>query len=173
MIQLLLLFTIMNSLIIVDFSTGSDRSNWNIVNDIVMGGNSTGKFYINSEGNGVFKGVVSLANSGGFASVRYRFRQTEISGYTKFVIRLKGDGKRYQLRVKSSTPNFHSYIKYFTTSKDWQIVEITLNELYPSFRGRKLNQPAFSGEKIEEIGFLVGNKKAEDFKLEIDKIELR
>jgi hypothetical protein len=43
--------------------------------------------------------------------------------------------------------------------------------MYPSFRGRKLNQPNFSKDSIEEI-LLIGNKKKEEFKLLIDKIEL-
>lgn len=42
----------------------------------------------------------------------------------------------------------------------------------PVFRGRKLDIPSFSAESIQEIRFLIGNKKAEDFRLEIDKIEL-
>jgi hypothetical protein len=45
--------------------------------------------------------------------------------------------------------------------------------MYPSFRGRKLDQPNFSDDYIEEITFLIGNKKEEDFQLLIAKIELR
>ena len=44
--------------------------------------------------------------------------------------------------------------------------------MYPSFRGRKLNKENFNKTSIEEIGFLIGNKKQEKFNLEIDKIEL-
>ena len=42
----------------------------------------------------------------------------------------------------------------------------------PSFRGRKLNLPNFSEDYIEEVALLIGNKKKESFKVEIDKIEL-
>lgn len=45
--------------------------------------------------------------------------------------------------------------------------------MYPSFRGRKLAQPNFSSDHVEEIAFLIGNKKPESFKLMIDKIELK
>jgi NADH dehydrogenase [ubiquinone] 1 alpha subcomplex assembly factor 1 len=44
--------------------------------------------------------------------------------------------------------------------------------MYPSFRGRRLNQPNFSNDSIEELTFLIGNKKSEKFKLLIDKIVL-
>ena len=55
---------------------------------------------------------------------------------------------------------------------DWEIIEIPLKDFYPSFRGRKLNFHNFSSKNIEEIGFLIGNKVNENFKLAIDKIEL-
>ena len=45
--------------------------------------------------------------------------------------------------------------------------------MYPVFRGRGLNQPNFSGKYLQEIGFLIGNKRAEKFNLIIDKIELK
>ena len=55
----------------------------------------------------------------------------------------------------------------------WQEIEIALSDLYPSFRGYKMNMPNFPGETMEELAFLIANKKAEDFRLEIDKIELQ
>ena len=42
----------------------------------------------------------------------------------------------------------------------------------PAFRGRTLNYPNFDKTTIEELAFLIGNKKAEDFKLIIDSITL-
>jgi len=44
--------------------------------------------------------------------------------------------------------------------------------MYPAFRGRKLELPNFSESTIEEIAFLIGNKKNEDFELLIDSITL-
>ena len=44
--------------------------------------------------------------------------------------------------------------------------------MYPSFRGRKLDQPDFDHKQIEEIAILIGNKRNEKFQLLIDKIEL-
>ncbi|MFN4198010.1 MAG: CIA30 family protein, partial [Flavobacterium sp.] len=54
-----------------------------------------------------------------------------------------------------------------------EIIEIPLNRMYPSFRGRTLNLPNFEANTIEEIAFLIGNKKNESFTLLIDKIELK
>ena len=39
--------------------------------------------------------------------------------------------------------------------------------------GVRLNMNNFPAQQMEEIAFLIGNKKAESFRLEIDKIELK
>jgi hypothetical protein len=156
-----------------DFSKTSNINDWQIVDDVVMGGRSSGSMTLNSEGNGVFQGKVSLENNGGFSSIRYPFKSKDVRGYEKFVIRIKGDGNKYQLRVKDEMTSYYSYITYFESNGDWQTIEIPFKEMYPSFRGRKLDQPNFPGQNIEELGFLVGNKRAETFRLEIDKIEVR
>lgn len=167
--QLLLCFT-MQQQIIFDFQKDADIRRWNIVDDGVMGGLSAGRFLINEVGHGLFTGSVSLENNGGFSSLRYFFNPMETGNNSKFLIRLKGDGKNYQFRVKSQTNQYYSYICDFKTTGDWQTIEIPFTILYPSFRGQTLNQPNFPGKKLEEIGFLIGNKKAESFMLEIDRI---
>lgn len=44
---------ISSSMVIFDFKK-SDISDWKIVNDAVMGGRSSSKFYLNEEGHGYF-----------------------------------------------------------------------------------------------------------------------
>ena len=158
---------------IYDFSQETKINDWMIVDDVVMGGRSNGSIKLNAEGQGVFEGTISLANNGGFSSVRHRPEQIKVGDKTRIIIRLKGDGKEYQFRVKSSTRDYYSYLGPFTTSGEWQEIEIPLASMYPAFRGRKLDLPNFSEDFIEEITFLIGNKKAESFRLLIDWIELR
>ncbi len=161
-----------SNMVIFDFNKESDISDWKIVNDVVMGGQSRSKFYLNDEGLGVFKGTVSLENNGGFSSVRFRFNQKNIEGYKKVKLRLKGDGKRYQFRAKTNKEDQQAYISYFETSEEWQTIEILLSDLSPTFRGRKLNMPNFPAEELEEVAFMIGNKVNENFELVIDKIVL-
>ena len=52
-------------------------------------------------------------------------------------------------------------------------IEIELKEMYPSFRGRLLDQPNFSFDSFESISFLIGNNKQENFHLLIDSIYLK
>lgn len=173
LIFMLILFSLMNSKIIFDFNKKSNLQDWVIVDDIVMGGESSGSFKINADGFGVFEGSISLDNNGGFSSVRYRFQKIVLDKYSQIVIKLKGDGKKYQFRIKSNSGDYYSYITPFLTSGEWQEIKIPLKEMYPSFRGRRLDQPNFSNDYIEEVTFLVGNKKNENFKLLLDKIELK
>jgi len=169
----IILITAMNTKLIFDFNANADVRDWRIVDDVVMGGRSLGSFKLSPDGHGLFEGQVSLENNGGFSSVRYRFKKLEVNKGGSVVIKLKGDGKNYQFRIKDKSNNYYSYIIPFSTSGEWQEIQIPLKDMYPSFRGRKLNLPNFSQDHIEEIAFLIGNKKPEKFKLLIDKIEIR
>lgn len=172
LIILVQLFMI-SPIIIFNFNTNSNLSKWTVLDDVVMGGRSSSKIYVNSDGHGVFEGHVSLQNNGGFSSVRYQMNPVAVQGYTKCVIRLKGDGKNYQFRIKSKNEDYYSYISKFNTTGKWQTLEINMEEMEPWFRGRKLDMPNYPAITMESISFLIGNKKEEDFKLEIDKIEVR
>jgi hypothetical protein len=52
-------------------------------------------------------------------------------------------------------------------------VEIPLKGMNARFRGNNLDLPDYPAQVMEEIAFLVGNKKAESFRLEIDQIILK
>ncbi|MDT0606314.1 CIA30 family protein [Croceitalea rosinachiae] len=162
----------MQTQLIFDFDTQSDINNWRVVDDVVMGGRSAGSFTIDENGHGVFKGNVSLENNGGFSSLRYRFKKINTTGYTKAVLRVKGDGKSYQFRVKANASDYHSYTGKFNTTNKWETIEIHLKEMYPAFRGRTLDIGNYDSDSIQEIAFLIGNKKAENFMLEIDFVRL-
>ena len=173
LIWTLIIFSAMTYPVIFDFNKDSNLDKWVIVDDVVMGGRSSSNFGLNEDGHGVFQGAVSLENNGGFSSVRYRFPRMPIKGSTKVVIKLKGDGKKYQFRIKTNSGDYYSYIATFATNGQWQEIEIPLKDMYPSFRGRRLNQPNFASDSIEEVAFLIGNKKKEEFRLLLDKIELK
>ncbi len=171
-ILFVLILLLQQSMTLFQFNTDSSIENWRILDDVVMGGRSDGHFKINSDGHGEYTGNVSLENNGGFSSLRYYFDTLNSSEYTKFKLRIKGDGKTYQFRVKDSQYNRYSYIYTFETTEDWQTVEIEFEKMYASFRGYRLDIPNFKGDQMTEIAFLIGNKKKESFKLIIDSITL-
>jgi hypothetical protein len=87
-------------------------------------------------------------------------------------LKLKGDGKNYQFRIKNKTSDYFSYITTFSTNGEWQVIELKLKDFYASFRGRKLEIPNFDKNEIGQAAILIANGKNEAFKLEIDKIEV-
>jgi len=155
------------------FSTDFKNNHWAIVNDGVMGGISNSSLQLNNEKNGAFSGTVKLENNGGFASVRHSVKNFEISKHSKFILKVKGDGKVYQFRCKSNLYDRHSYVYEFKTNGEWQEIEIPFSEMYPRFRGYRLDIPNYSGKDLEEIAFLIGNKKPENFQLEIAYINVQ
>jgi NADH dehydrogenase [ubiquinone] 1 alpha subcomplex assembly factor 1 len=145
---------------------------WSIVNDNVMGGLSESNISISENETLIFKGRVSLDNNGGFASVRYNAEGLKVGKDQKLKITLIGDSKEYQIRIKPNRYLNYNYSKSFKTTNSKQTIVIPLNELVAQFRGRKLNKGNFNYDQIGELGILIGNKRNEEFKLEIINIEL-
>jgi hypothetical protein len=157
---------------IYTFSTQTNIREWRIVNDGVMGGISKSSLVLSDAGYGQFSGYVSLANNGGFASIQLN-TSIKLSEEQKFIVlRVKGDGKRYEFRLKGKNSQSESYVQQFTTKGEWEIIKLAISEFYPQFRGRKLNIPNFNFKSIEQVSFLIANNKEEDFELLIDYIGL-
>lgn len=157
---------------IYTFSKQTNIKEWRIVNDGVMGGVSKSSLMLTDAGHGQFSGHVSLANNGGFASVQLN-KTIQLAEEDKFIVlRIKGDGKRYEFRLTGERLQSESYVHQFTTSGEWQNIKLAISEFYPQFRGRKLNLPNFNFKSIEQMSFLIANKQEEDFNLLIDWIGL-
>ena len=170
--SLFLLIPKLEAEVIYDFKKDRYSGDWRIINDGVMGGLSSGKLGIDDNGNGVFYGFVSLENYGGFTSIRLR-KKVQLKNYNKIVLRVFGDNKLYQLRIKSRNRDRHVYVKNFYAESKWKEIEIDLKSMSPQFRGRKLNMSNFNNRSIEEIGILIGNKTEEEFRLIIDYLILK
>ena len=161
-------------MILFDFQKQSDLQDWRVVNDGVMGGLSRGEIIMTDSGTAVFQGILSLENNGGFSSTRTLPRPLNLDGYDGITLRVRGDGNTYQLRLRLDDRFDGVAYRYrFQTKADqWMTVEIPFSEFVPVFRGRELNdvgpvEPA----RIQQIGFLVSDKQAGPFKLEVDWIK--
>lgn len=156
---------------IFDFDQPFEAHHWRPVDDVIMGGVSSSRFQIEVESVAVFSGVVSLENNGGFASVRSRPVRMDLRSYDGLELRIRGDGKQYQLRI-CDNPSFDglAYAAYFTTQAGvWQVMRIPFEDFVPRFRGRTLSQvPPLNAGMIRSFGFLIGRKQAGAFRLEID-----
>ncbi len=172
MLYLLIFIAAMHNLTLFDFDKNTDLSQWEIENDSVMGGKSEGHIKLNDAGHAVFHGKISLENDGGFSSVLHKFETQKIAGFNNLKLHVKGDGKKYQFRIKSAQSDRHTYVHDFRTSGEKETITIPLQDFQPYFHGEMLDKPNYAGKQAEEIGILFGNGKAEEFRLEIDKIEL-
>lgn len=161
-------------LMLIDFKDVNEKGNWLIINDGVMGGTSKSEIVFTDNGTAIFKGTVSLENNGGFASTRSKSRLYGLSGYTGLFLRVKGDGKKYQLRLRTDKRfDWISYRYIFETEPDiWTTCRAPFSEFTPVFRGRILEDvsPRFPGQ-IQQIGFLIANKQSGAFHLEIEWIK--
>lgn len=147
-----------------------EASFWRAVNDGVMGGVSSGSMDQDGE-RLVFSGELSLENNGGFSSVRRSVDQ-DLSGASKVRMEVRGDGREYQFRIRQSSRfDGVAWRAMFTAKESWQTIEIDLAEFNPVFRGRTVAQagPVVPSE-IRQVGFLLADKKAGAFKLEIRHI---
>ncbi len=160
--------------IILETFDFKNQLSWRIINDGVMGGISESKMEISPNNKWQFSGIVSLENNGGFASVRGLLTSRSTKSFSKVKVRLKGDGKKYSLRIRTDD-NFDgvSYKMDFETLTDeWEEIIFPLAKFIPTWRGRRLqNIPAINPIKIKQIGFLISDKQAGTFTLSIDKIQ--
>ena len=155
--------------VIVDFSE-PDGVQWIIVNDGVMGGLSTSDLELTEESTGLFSGFVSLDNNGGFASIRATFQPMDLSPYRGVTLKVRGDGRRYQLRFRlDGSFDGVAYTTEFDTSPgEWMEIHLPFQAFQPTFRGRV---PQGAGPldltRIRQMSFLIGDKKEGPFRLEI------
>ena len=161
-------------LTVIDFKDVNENGNWLIINDGVMGGLSNSEIVFKNSGTAVFKGTVSLENSGGFTSTQSKPRLFNLSGYTGLYLRIKGDGKKYQLRLRTDE-HFDgiSYRYIFSTEpENWITIRALFIDFTPVFRGRILKDVSpISPIQIKQIGFLIADKQAGFFSLEIEWIK--
>ena len=152
-----------------DFSE-NDLLSWNIVDDTVMGGRSRGSFKINNNV-GEFKGYLSLANNGGFSSVR-AYYPYDLIGISSITLRVKGDGRKYNFRVRTNKNSWVSYSHSFSTeSNTWQEITLNIQDFFPTYRGYNVqNVQRLSELLIREIGIMISDKNEGNFALMIDWI---
>ncbi len=153
-----------------DFTTTNASAAWQIVNDDVMGGVSTSRFELPTNGPAVFRGVLSLENNGGFASARSATLDQDLAGLKSFILRARGDGRRYKLTARTA-PGFDTavYQSEFTTKSNvWEEYRLPFQNFRPTFRGRVLpNLPPLDPAKLLAIGVIIADQQAGPFRLEI------
>ncbi len=161
--------------LIIDFGKKKAGQDWSVINDSVMGGKSEGTFTLKDNCMG-FSGFVSMANGGGFSSLKGAFRTINLSGYGTTTIRCRGEGLPIAMTLESSQNFFEPYFKIsLPLGPEWK--ELTLN--LTDFKAFQIGAPTDSFltqsglEQIRQIGFITDSKKEGEFSFEVDYIIFR
>lgn len=135
-----------------------------------MGGVSRSRYAATPEGHALFSGVVALENNGGFASVRAPMSMIPPTLDTQLGLRVTGDGKRYQLRLRTDTRlDGVTYSASFDTCAN-AITEVRLsaNDFAPTFRGRQLSGvPPLTWWDVAQVGFMISERQSGHFSLKV------
>ena len=160
--------------VLFDFSQNESLSEWRSVNDTVMGGISSSRIEQTESGNALFAGTVSLDNNGGFASIRGPSMQESIAGFKGIAVRLRGDGKKYKigLRTDEMFDGVFHQAGFLSQNGAWQEVKIPFTDFVPTYHGRRLSDDKrIEPEEIKSVSFLIADKQKGPFRLEIDWIK--
>jgi hypothetical protein len=177
--------TLAQNLILFNFleNTQDLQNIWGAVDDVVMGGVSQSNITIANSG-AIFSGIVSTANSGGFASVRTRSFEPplNLSKYTGIELRVKGDGQRYKLilRGESKWDGVGFSASFDTELERWTTVRIPFTQLIAGFRSKSIPNTALDSSQVyafqlmlskyEYDGALNSRFTAGNFQLQIESI---
>ena len=168
------------------------------LDDVVMGGASRSRFEVvegAGEGGkgpaGVFRGTLTDANSGGFASVRSRNCDPplDLSRSACLALRVRGDGRRYKLILRTD-PGWDSltYCASFDTRKpsgndDFETVRIPWSSFKPVFRAKSaVGAPPLDPSRVASLQLMLSKFEYDgalnpthtpgtfDFELRVSKI---
>ena len=160
--------------VLFEFAGADAAKEWQTVNDGVMGGVSEGKFKITDAKTMEFFGKLSLENNGGFASVRTKAKKLGLENGDTLVVKVRGDGREYTLNLYvPRTLVAYSYRATVETKKDeWIEVKLPLDKFEATSFGRPVRDAGpVDPKEVNSIGFLLGDKKAGPFKLEVEWIK--
>ncbi|MCG9642135.1 CIA30 family protein [Vibrio sp. Isolate34] len=158
----------------IDFTQANEHKNWTATNDNVMGGISTGGLIYNG-GMSQFKGELSLENNGGFSSISRSIEYLS-SEMDSVELTFVGDGRTYQLRFTTWKDGYRTNYKHnFETIKGEQLKKtFQLKDFQAVFRGRLLSgAPELKAQDIKKIGFLIADKQALPFELNLIQIQFK
>ena len=147
-------------------------NDWQVTNDGVMGGLSLGYTQIEDEAF-IFSGNVSIENNGGFTSV-FKKPPKLSDDIESIDIRVIGDGKLYQLRVRTQVMGYELAYKvdFLTHPNTLETHSFELADFKASFRGRNIDSaPTLKATSISHVGFLVAAKQTQNFSLAVHSIE--
>ena len=146
----------------------ADEAAWQVVNDGVMGGRSSG-FVRVEDGALHFTGTL-VTRGGGFTSVRAA-RAADLSGETGIELRVRGGGRQFELELDDGLRNYRRSVSRrapFPTSKEWTVIRVPFSALRSTVFGEPVNAPPIDLSRIRGVGIYIADGQDGPFRLEVD-----
>lgn len=158
----------------IQFSGGENEQPWRAINDAVMGGRSSGGPSIEN-GSLIFSGNINT-NGGGFSSIRTRLEPGVLSGLTEIMMRIKSDGRAYELTTRTDVTYGRRPISFqmpipATNAGKWAEVTIPFDRVEASLFGREVRGAPFDPAFVWELGIILADGKDGPFSLSVDWIK--
>ena len=158
-----------------DFSDPSAANAWHAIDDRVMGGVSRSTLRHDPAGHAVFEGTVSLAQNGGFASVRSSPGRRGQAGATACLIEVRGDAKQFKLSLLTDDgfDSVNYQAGFAPDTHRWLTISLPISSFRASFRGRDVpGAPALDPARIRQVGLMIAARQAGPYALDIRRIAL-
>ena len=136
-----------------------------------MGGVSRSELRRTTQDTGEFTGRLSLENNGGFASIRARFGPLDCSAHEGLEVRVRGDGRSYQVRLRHDEGfDGVAYRAHLECPPDEGVtVFLPFRAFEPTFRGQTVaGASPLDPSCLRQISFMIADKRSGAFALEID-----
>jgi monofunctional biosynthetic peptidoglycan transglycosylase len=154
-----------------DFRDPTAAAAWRTLDDDVMGGISASRVDA-TDGALVFSGVLRLDHGGGFASCRAPLPRRLPPVTTAIVIRWRGDGRGYELRLRcDESPRAIAWrAPLVAPAGAWSTSTLALSGFEAVFRGRALEAPLPPPDAWTGIGIMLADRRAGAFAMAVAAI---
>lgn len=156
-------------------NTANKCQDWVLITDNVMGGITKSNLVYNSSSL-LLTGDISLANYGGFSSIKTRYSSFNLEAYKGVKIRYRSTGQKFAFTLEDSrnwtSPNYKGA---FAAKSDGEWEVTTIN--FKDFKQYQVGQPTgkylnlSSLKNLVRLGVITTEKNEGPFSLEIDYIE--
>ncbi|ACF12714.1 NADH:ubiquinone oxidoreductase complex I intermediate-associated protein 30 [Chloroherpeton thalassium ATCC 35110] len=160
--------------LLFDFSSIEQACRWRPVNDVIMGGRSSGTICVSNENVAVFEGFITPKQGIGFSSVKAPINNFSFLGYDGVCLKMRTDGKRYKFRlIYADDYQGFAYQHGLEIQKgEWREVHLAFSNFKPCFRGQQpANAKLLNIAQVRQVGLLISDRRAGAFKMECDWIK--
>ncbi len=146
---------------------------WQTIDDSTMGGQSRSALVPTDGGTACFTGEVSLANGGGFCSVRSP-DFAPVPDATAVALRIRGDGKTYKvcLHTRYMLPGTSYRASFDSRPGEWLDVSIPLADFVLMRFGARAGIAPADPARVTAISLLIADRQEGPFTLELAHVGL-